>query len=137
MKKLLTFAAFLLFAVCAMAQEDMSVIWETKLGHQILHSGTSLEGEHSYAASDKEISLFDNNTGKVIWEERFSEIAPKLKKIDELIPFWNSNTNFLFDRKMGKDQIACMDLETGEALWTTDKYQDITEESVTYIGEED
>ena len=137
MKKLLTFATLVLFTFVVKAQEDMSVIWETKLGHQILHSGTSLEGEHSYAASDKEISLFDNNTGKVIWEKKFGDIAPRLNKIDELIPFWDSNTIFLFDRKMGKDQIACMDLESGKVLWTTDKYQDVSDESVTYIGEED
>lgn len=137
MKKLLTFATLLIFAFVAKAQEDMSIVWETKLGHQILHSGTSLEGEHSYAASDKEISLFDNKTGKVIWEKKFGDIAPKLNKIDELIPFWDSNTIFLFDRKIGKDQIACMDLESGKVLWTTDKYQDVSDESVTYIGEED
>jgi outer membrane protein assembly factor BamB len=137
MKKLLTFATLVLFTFVVKAQEDMSIVWETKLGHQILHSGTSLEGEHSYAASDKEISLFDNKTGKVLWEKKFSEIAPKLHKIDELIPFWDSNTIFLFDRKLGKDQIACMDLESGNVLWTTDKYQDVTDESVTYIGEED
>jgi outer membrane protein assembly factor BamB len=137
MKKLLTFAVLLLTIVWAKAQEDMTTVWETKLGHQIQYAGTSLEGEHSYAASDKEMSLFDNKTGKVIWEKKFSEMAPKLRKIDELIPFWSSSTIFLFDRKLGKDQIACINLETGESLWTTDKYQDITEESITYIGEED
>jgi outer membrane protein assembly factor BamB len=115
----------------------MTTVWETKLGHQILFAGTSLEGEHSYAASDKEMSLFDNNNGKVIWEKKFSEMAPKLRKIDELIPFWESSTVFLFERKMGKDQIACIKLETGENLWTTDKYQDLDESSITYIEEED
>lgn len=137
MKKLLTFAVLLLTIVWAKAQEDMTTVWETKLGHQILHAGTSLEGEHSYAASDKEMSLFDNNTGKVIWEKSFSEMAPKLRKIDELIPFWASSTIFLFDRKLGKDQIACINLETGTSLWTTDKYQDVDESSITYIAEED
>jgi len=137
MKKLLTFAVLLLTIVWAKAQEDMTTVWETKLGHQILHSGTSLEGEHSYAASDKEMSLFDNKTGKVIWEKSFSEMAPKLRKIDELIPFWASSTIFLFDRKLGKDQIACINLETGASLWTTDKYQDVDESSITYIDEED
>jgi outer membrane protein assembly factor BamB len=137
MKKLLTFAVLLLSIVWAKAQEDMTTVWETKLGHQIQYAGTSLEGEHSYAASDKEMSLFDNKTGKVIWEKKFSEMAPKLRKIDELIPFWASSTIFLFDRKLGKDQIACIDLETGASLWTTDKYQDVDESSVTYIGEED
>lgn len=137
MKKLLTFAVLLLSIVGAKAQEDMTTVWETKLGHQIQYAGTSLEGEHSYAASDKEMSLFDNKTGKVIWEKKFSEMAPKLRKIDELIPFWASSTIFLFDRKLGKDQIACINLETGASLWTTDKYQDVDESSITYIDEED
>ena len=137
MKKLLTFAVLLLSIVWAKAQEDMTTVWETKLGHQIQYAGTSLEGKHSYAASDKEMSLFDNKTGKVIWEKSFSEMAPKLRKIDELIPFWESSTIFLFDRKLGKDQIACINLETGKSLWTTDKYQDVDESSITYIGEED
>ena len=137
MKKLLTFAVLLLSVIWAKAQEDMTTVWETKLGHQIQYAGTSLEGEHSYAASDREMSLFDNKTGKVIWEKKFSEMAPKLRKIDELIPFWDSSTIFLFDRKLGKDEIACIDLETGKSLWSTDKYQDVDESSVTYIGEED
>src|SRR5512133_1078796 len=125
MKKLLPLAFLLLAVSWAKAQEDMTTVWETKLGHQILFTGTSLEGEHSYAASDKEMSLFDNNTGKVIWEKSFGDMAPKLRKIDELIPFWESSTIFLFERKMGKDQIAVIKLETGENLWTTDKYQDL------------
>jgi outer membrane protein assembly factor BamB len=137
MKKLAFLAVFLLSVAWAHAQEDMTTVWETKLGHQILFSGTSLEGEHSYAASDKEMSLFDNNSGKVIWEKSFGDMAPKLRKIDELIPFWASSTVFLFERKMGKDQIACIKLETGENLWTTDKYQDLDESSITYIEEED
>ena len=86
--------------------------------------GHRWRGEHSYAASDKDFTLFDNTTGKIIWTKSFSDIAPKIRKIDELIPFWESNTIFLFDRKIGKDQLACFNLETGKALWTSDKYQD-------------
>jgi len=137
MKKLFTLAVILLSFAWAQAQDDMSTVWETKLGHQIQYAGTSLEGEHIYAASDKEMSLFDNKTGKVIWEKSFNDMAPKLRKIDELIPFWASSTIFLFDRKLGKDQIACIDLETGTSLWTTDKYQDVDESSITYIDDED
>ncbi|MBV5313079.1 MAG: PQQ-binding-like beta-propeller repeat protein [Prolixibacteraceae bacterium] len=137
MKRFMIFAVLLLSVAWVKAQEDMSTVWETKLGHQILWAGTSLEGEHSYAASDKEMSLFDNKSGKVIWEKSFSEMAPKLRKIDELIPFWASSTIFLFDRKLGKDQIACINLETGKNLWTTDKYQELDESMITYIEEED
>jgi hypothetical protein len=36
---------------------------------------------------------------------------------------------------MGKDQMACIDMETGKLLWSTDKYQDVTDENVVYIPE--
>jgi outer membrane protein assembly factor BamB len=118
------------------AQETMPVVWEVKSPHKILFNGTGTEDRgYSYIASDKEISIFANETGRIKWTKVFKEIAPNLSKIDELIPFWESNTVFLFDRKMGKDQIACLDMETGALLWTTDRYQNVTDENVVYIPE--
>lgn len=137
MRKLTFFAVLLFTFLGTFAQEDMPIVWESKLSHRILWTGTSWEGEHSYAASDKDMTVFDNATGKTIWTKSFDEMAPKIRKIDELIPFWASSTIFLFDRKMGKDQIACISLESGKALWTTDKYQDVDEGSITYIKEDD
>ena len=119
MKKTWILSILLLLAGWLQAQEDMSVVWESRLSHQILWSGTGVEGETSYAASEKDMTLFDNATGKVIWTKDFGDIAPKLRKIDELIPFWESKTIFLFERKLGKDQIVCVDLATGQSLWTT------------------
>jgi outer membrane protein assembly factor BamB len=72
---------------------------------------------YSYAASDKEITVFNNKTGAVRWTGKFKDLTPKLNKVDELSPFWESNVLFLFDRKMGKDQIACLDLADGHLLW--------------------
>ncbi len=137
MKKIIFLTALLMTTALIKAQDDMSVVWESRLSHQIIWSGTGVEGATSYAASEKDITLFDNATGKTIWTKDFGDIAPKLRKIDELIPFWESKTIFLFERKLGKDQIVCMDLATGTSLWSTDKYQDVSESSVTYIAEED
>ncbi len=138
MKKLLL--ALLVTFTCSygIAQDDMPVVWESNLGHKIDFNGTGLEDRgYSYAASDKEITVFNNSDGKVLWTKTFKDIAPKLRKIDELIPFWESNTIFLFDRKLGKDQIACIDIKNGDLLWNTDKYQDVTEDVIIYIPEED
>ncbi len=126
------------FFMMANAQDDMPVVWETKLGHSIVHNGTGLEDRgYSFAASEKEITVFKNEDGSTIWTKAFKEMAPKLRKVDELIPFWESNTIFLFDRKTGKDQIACIDIETGDLLWNTDKYQKVTEDVIIYIPEEE
>ncbi len=135
MKPLLTTAG-LLVATGLLAQEEMPTIFETKLEHKIEHTGTGTEDRgYSYAASDKEITVFNNKTGGVRWTGRFKDLTPNLSKVDELSPFWESNVLFLFDRKTGKDQIACLDLSDGRLLWTTDKYQNVTDENVVYIPE--
>ncbi|MCB0431304.1 MAG: PQQ-binding-like beta-propeller repeat protein [Flavobacteriales bacterium] len=125
-------------ALTCFAQEDMTTVWEQRLEHSIAYSGTGLEERgYSYAASDKEMTVFSNKDGHTIWSKPFKEIAPNLRKIDELIPFWESNTVFLFERKMGKDQVACIDIEKGTVLWTTDKYQNLSEDNVVYIAEKE
>lgn len=128
----------LLTALGLHAQADMPVLWETKLGHRCEFTGTGTEERgYSYAADDKEITFFDNKTGKTIWTGRFKDLTPKLNKVDELIPFWESDVVFLFDRKMGKDQIAVLDMATGKLLWNTDKYQNLSDENIVYIPEKD
>lgn len=128
-----------LFGLQAFAQEEMPTVWTTRLEHKIQYTGTDVVGMlgYSYAASDKEMTVFDNNTGKTLWTKPFKELAPNLRKIDELVPFWESNCVFLFDRKMGKDQIGVIDLKTGGLLWTSEKYQNLTEDNVMYIKERD
>src|SRR5690606_2085213 len=46
-----------------------------------------------------------------------------------------AKTIFVFDRKMGKDKMACIDVMTGQLLWITSKYQNVEEENVVYIDE--
>jgi outer membrane protein assembly factor BamB len=137
MKHLFT-SVLMLASAGLFAQEEMPTIWETKLEHKIEHTGTGTEERgYSYAASDKEITVFNNKTGGVRWTGKFKDLTPKLSKVDELAPFWESNVLFLFDRKMGKDQIACLDLSDGRLLWSTDKYQNVTDENVVFIPELD
>lgn len=128
----------LILATGLMAQEDMPTIWETKLEHRIEHTGTGTEERgYSYAADDKEMTVFDNKTGATKWTGRYKDLTPKLNKVDELIPFWESDAIFLFDRRTGKDQIAVLNLADGKLLWHTDKYQNLTDENVIYIPEKD
>ncbi|MBL7951084.1 MAG: PQQ-binding-like beta-propeller repeat protein [Flavobacteriales bacterium] len=125
-------------ALSAQAQEDMPVLWETKLEHRIEQTGTGTEERgYSYAADEREMTVFDNKTGATKWTGRFKDLTPKLSKVDELIPFWESDAVFLFDRKMGKDQIAVLNLSDGKMLWSTDKYQNLSDENVVYIPEKD
>ena len=137
MKKLIFTVLAVSFSFLGFTQEEMSVVWSQDMGIKFIYSGTGLEvNNYSYVASEKEMAVFSNKDGSIYWKKSFKEIAPKLKKIDELVPFWKSNIVFLFDRKTGKDQIACIDLTNGKLLWTTDKYQKVTEDMIVYIKED-
>lgn len=138
MNRLLNTLTLLLLATGALiAQEEMNVVWETKLEHKIENTGLSDPKGLLLASNEKEISVVKTGDGATVWTKRFKDVAPGLGKIDEQIPMWESNVVFLFDRKMGKDKIACVDLESGNFLWMTDKYQDVTEDNVVYISEMD
>jgi outer membrane protein assembly factor BamB len=135
MKKFLMTLPLVLMVIAFTAQEDMSIIWEQKMDHKIVYKGTGLEGSVSYCASEKEITVFNNKDASTAWTTKFKDLAPKLSKVDEIIPFWESRVLFLFDRKMGKDQVACVDLDKGTLLWNTDKFQNLSEDNIVYIPE--
>ncbi|MCD4665031.1 MAG: PQQ-binding-like beta-propeller repeat protein [Bacteroidales bacterium] len=138
MSRILIICISYIFGGIVLAQEKMPLLWETKLDHTIMYIGTGTEDRgHSFAASDKAITIFSNETGETIWSKTFKELAPELKQVDDLICFWESNTIFLFERKPGNDQIACINIQDGELLWNADKYQDVSEDIVVYIPEED
>lgn len=128
----------LLAAPSLFAQKEMPSVWEAKFGHRCEHTATGTEERgYGYAADDKEITVFDNKTGQVKWTGRFKDLAPKLRKVDEVIPFWESDAIFLFDRRMGKDQIAVLNMADGKLLWNTDVYQDLSNENIVYLPQKD
>lgn len=136
-KQILTIALALLGSSFAYAQEEMKVDWTQKYGHKTQRVGTGLEGpnELSYIATDKMITVFKTSDGSVKWSKKFKEITPNLRKIDEFVPFWESNCLFAFDKKLGKDKLAVIDMETGKVLWETSKYQGLTRGNISYIAE--
>ncbi|MBX7202092.1 MAG: PQQ-binding-like beta-propeller repeat protein [Bacteroidia bacterium] len=120
------------------AQEEMKLEWETRLEHRTTaETGFSQEKGISFAATEKEISVIDNNTGKVKWNKTFKTISEEIRKVDEIIPMWDANTLFLFDKKLGKDKVVCVDMETGNMLWWTEKYQNLSEYNVVFVSEMD
>ncbi|MFI5219579.1 MAG: PQQ-binding-like beta-propeller repeat protein [Bacteroidia bacterium] len=135
MKKQILVLTAVLFATASFAQEEMSTVWEAKCEHKFDSQGVSDSKGFLYGASDKEMTVCKNKDGNVMWTKRFKDIAPGLSKVDEQIPMWDANVMFLFDRKTGKDKIACIELTSGALLWATEKYQDISDENVVYIPE--
>lgn len=135
--KLIALFAVMSLGLMTYGQEEMKIQWEKEFDHKSDRHGTGLEGEVSYIATDKDITVFKNDDGSIVWTKPFKELAPKLRKIDELIPFWESNSIFLFEKKGGKDQIAVIDLMTGDLLWNSDRYSNLGKDNIVYIAEKE
>jgi outer membrane protein assembly factor BamB len=137
MKKIIIVCCFIALAIQKnTAQSEMKSVWEAKFEHKTDNNYFDESVEKIVSSNEKMISLLDTKSGSILWTKDFKSITDgKLKKIDEIITMWDANCIFLFDRKMGKDQMAVLDLESGKMLWSTDKYEGITDGSIAYISE--
>jgi outer membrane protein assembly factor BamB len=128
-----------LWATCfyVFAQEEMKEDLVTEFDHQFDYT-YMVDGEYCYASSAKEISVFEVPSGKTRWNKKFSEISSELSKVDDVIAMSGSGAIFVFDRKLGKDKMACIDVNTGALLWVSAKYQSVEgPDNIFYIKELD
>lgn len=138
MKTTITTILALVFAIAVQGQETMKEKWSTKLNHQIDFYGSDnadIVG-YGYASDGKELSMYDNETGKILWSKKLKDIAPRLRKVDDFIPVWEAHALFILELKMGTEQVAVIDMRTGESLWFSDQYKLKTADMVSYISEE-
>jgi outer membrane protein assembly factor BamB len=121
------------------AQTEMKEVWEVKVPHRTELNELDDETGLIVTSSEKEISLVDAKSGKIIWTNDFKSLSNgALKKVDERIPLWDAKAIFLFDRKkMGADQMVVIDLYTGKQLWRSEKYEGVTGGSMAYVPELD
>ena len=134
-KLLLSLGVLCLLFNLSFAQEDMQEVWRTDIDHKFTATGFSHPKGYCYSTDDKKITVVSNSDGKIIWTGVFKEIVPNLRKIDEIIPMWDAECLFVFDRKLGKDVLAVLDVKTGKKLWESSLYQGLTEEHIVYIRE--
>lgn len=133
------FTALLLSSVLnAQKPSDMRQVWSLDLSHRFEQSGLSEKLNMVHGSNEKNFSVVNTETGSLIWGKPFNEIFEKIKKVDLQIPMYPSKAILLFDKKMGKDQMVVVDIETGKVLWSTAKYQGITHaDEIVYVSEMD
>ena len=135
MKKLAIVMLAAFTCISVMAQEEMKVIYEKEVDHSFDNTANGNDDGYSYAASAKEISVFNNKTGDLLWNKKFKEVSDQLGKVDDIISMWEAKVIFVFDRKLGKDKMACIDAVTGNLLWVSAKYQNVDDaDNIIFIG---
>ena len=129
-------ALFISFALAGQKVQEMSTLWEIKLSHDFDVVGKSESIGIIHGSNDKAFSVVNDADGKVRWTKKFTEIYENIRKVDLQIPMYESKAIFLFDKKLGKDQMVVVDMESGKMLWNTGKYQGVTHpDEVLYIPE--
>ena len=137
MKRLLFLVGAFFVYGFVLAQNEMKEDYVMEFDHQFDYS-YMVDGEYCYASSAKEMTLFEIPSGKIRWNKKFSELSKELSKVDDIIAMSGSGVIFVFDRKMGKDKIACIDVQTGSLLWVSSKYQNVEgQDNIFYIKEMD
>ncbi len=117
------------------AQDNMKVIYEKEVDHSFDNTANGDDNGYSYASSGNEISVFNNKTGELLWNKKYKEISEQLGKVDDIISMWDAKVIFVFDRKLGKDRMACIDALTGSLLWVSAKYQNVDDtDNVVFIA---
>lgn len=136
MKRIFLIVTAALVWNAAAAQEEMKEIYKKEIDHSFDNTANGDEDGYSYASSGKEITVFNNKTGELLWNKKYKEISDQLAKVDDIISMWDAKVVFVFDRKIGKDKMACIDALTGKLLWVSAKYQDIDDaDNIVYMSE--
>jgi outer membrane protein assembly factor BamB len=137
MKHLLLVCIAFTLSLFVQAQEEMKEDFVNEISHSF--DLTQMVGnEYCYASSAKEVTLFELPSGKVKWNKKYSEISKELSKVDDIISMGGAGAIFVFDRKLGKDKMACIDAQTGALLWISGKYQNVEgPDNIVYIREMD
>ena len=139
-KKTLSLGLFLSLTVSIFAQktEEMKTVWETKLNYEYDLTGLDENLKIIHGSNEKNFGVLNAEDGSKKRVSKFSEISEDIKKVDLQIPMYESKAIFLFDKKMGKDQMVVVDIETGKKLWSTGKYQGIEDQDeIVYVPEMD
>jgi outer membrane protein assembly factor BamB len=125
-----------LLATLSFGQQKMPVLWETKIEHPIVYTGTGSEERGiGFVASDEEITVFDNYSGHTIWSKKYININSGLIDIDDLICFWEADALILISGKGKTSKLVCVDIEDGILLWQIDGLQRVNENTLKYISD--
>ena len=137
-RKTIALGLILSFSSVLYAQkvEEMKTVWEKKLSHDFDVTGVDETNGIIHGSNDKNFSTIKESDGSIIWSQKFSDIFDNIRKVDLQIPMYEAKAIFLFDKKMGKDQMVVVDMESGKMLWNTSKYQGIEDaDEIVYIPE--
>lgn len=109
---------------------SFSTIWESEFENKASRLAVcGGDGELIIGTDDNSASVLDA-TGKPVWNGDYKKITTNgTNKSEFQYTQWKSGKGgylFLFDeRKLGTDRVACISIESGKELWSSESYQNL------------
>lgn len=109
---------------------SFSTVWESEFENKASRLAVcGGDGELIIGTDDNSASVLDA-TGKPVWNGDYKKITTNnTNKSEYQYTQWKSGKGgylFLFDeRKLGTDRVACISIESGKELWSSEAYQNL------------
>ena len=134
-KKLSTLILMLVMATSIFGQANFPVTWDTKFENDADYwKYTSADGKFVVGTTKKEVSVLSGASGKPLWKKSFIDMAGvKEAKSQQIME--ETETMLFISKQKGNDELFCVDLNTGNKLWSNDQFNDIDLGNLIFIHE--
>lgn len=117
------------------AQATFNQSWESKFDNEADYlKYTTMNGEYVIGTTKENVCVLDGATGKQLWSKSFMDITG-VKKAGTQQVLEDAGMMMFISSQNKKDELFCVDLKTGEKLWSNSNYNDIDLNNVIYIGQ--
>jgi hypothetical protein len=109
---------------------DFTTVWESEFGNKATRLAVvNRNGEIIVGTDDNSASVLDKD-GKPLWNGDYKKITTNGTNKSEYqsMVFKTKGGGYLFlfdERKLGTDRVACINIETGKELWSSESYQNL------------
>ncbi|HEY9362991.1 MAG TPA: PQQ-binding-like beta-propeller repeat protein [Chitinophagaceae bacterium] len=116
------------------SQANFAVKWESKFENDADYWRYSTEnGKYVVGTTKKEVSVISGVNGQPLWKKTFTDIAGvKEAKSQQIIE--ETETLLFISKQKGNDELFCVDLKTGNKLWSNDQFNEINLGNLIFIN---
>jgi PQQ-like domain len=107
---------------------DFTTVWSSEFDNKANHLAFVTQANNFIIGTDDNSATMLDGDGNKIWSGDYKNLTTnKTNKceIQFLVHGKKRGYLFLFDKKMGKDKVAVLEMATGKELWNTEEYQNL------------
>jgi len=118
---------------CGQSQTTFPIQWESKFENDADYWHYTTDNvKYVIGTTKKEVSVLNGESGKPLWKKSFLELAGVKEAKDQQI-IEETNTLLFISNQKGPEEIFCVDLETGNKIWSNNQFKNINLGNLIFI----